>query len=75
MQSTSVVDEYGTIYNGTDYESDYGEYGAFALAIRSSGSKLWQNAMTDDYARSCVLDNDGKLYYASSTYVLRNNFV
>lgn len=70
MQSTSVVDENGTIYNGTNYESDYGEYGAFALAIKSNGSKLWQNEMTDDYRGTCVLDNDGKLYYASSTNVL-----
>ena len=70
LKSTSVVDENGTIYNGTNYENDYGEYGAFAFALSASRQKIWQNAMTNDFRSSSVLDNDGKLYYASSTNVL-----
>lgn len=66
FRTTSVIDEEGIIYNGTDENNG----NCYVYALNTDGSIKWQKDIIDDMTSTCVLDNNGKLYCASRLHTL-----
>jgi len=66
LTSTSVIDENGVIFNGTDEDDNQ----AFTIALNSNKTMKWSKQIDLDYLPANVLDNDGKFYFSAKTNVL-----